>query len=73
MAAATVIKPGSYVTGRFYSDGRYGVGIVVERGRPLWTRVGEGYVPVRVIKGDRIDGGYNPDDLIVLECPKETR
>ena len=59
------IAPGTIVLGPFWSDGdRMGVGIVVERGHRLWTRVDEGYVPVMVINGDRINGGYRPESLI---------
>jgi hypothetical protein len=59
----TDLKPGALVLGSFYSDGREGVGIIVARGRELWTRVDEGYVPVRVIAGDRVAGGYRPENL----------
>jgi hypothetical protein len=59
-------EPGAVVTGPFFSDESLGVGVVVKRGRPIWTRVGEGYVPVRVLKGDRASGGYNPEHLSVI-------
>ena len=59
------IEPGMIVLGPFWSDGEHlGVGIVVKRGRSLWTRVGEGYVPVKVINGDCVPGGYRPEGLI---------
>lgn len=45
------------------TDGRPGV--ITERSYTFWTRVGEGYVPVRVIRGDRINGGYRPETLAV--------
>lgn len=62
------MQPGAIVWGRFYSDGRYGVGrVVAPSGREIWTRVGEGYTPVRVIKGDRASGGYRTDELEVIE------
>lgn len=55
---------GTLVLGPFYSDGHQGAGVVVARGRELWTQVGAGYVPVRVIAGNRVSGGYSPDSLI---------
>lgn len=56
--------PGVLVLGPFYSDGRNGVGVIVKPGRPLWTRVGHGYVPVKILNGDRASGGYRPEGLV---------
>lgn len=57
------LEPGTVVVGPFWSDGRQGVGVVVPRGRMLWTRTTAPYVPVRILNGDRIPGGYDPADL----------
>jgi hypothetical protein len=62
------IEAGCVVAGAFWShspDAR-GVGIVVKRGRELWTQVPDDYVPVRVVVGDRARGGYRPADLTVV-------
>jgi hypothetical protein len=57
--------PGTIVAGPFWSGDPTckGVGVVVKRGRQLWTQVSEGYVPVEVIVGDRASGGYRPKTL----------
>jgi hypothetical protein len=62
----TPLTPGTLVLGPFYSDDHQGVGVIVARGRELWTQVGEGYVPVRVIAGDRVPGGYRPESLTAI-------
>lgn len=67
------LTPGTVVIGPFYSDKRGGVGIVRAQGRLLWTRVGEGYTPVEVIIGDRINGGYRPESLTVVERLREVK
>lgn len=54
---------GTLVTGPFFSSGAQGTGVIVKRGREIWTRVGEGYVPVKVISGDRCSGGYRRSSL----------
>lgn len=61
-----LLEPGTVVLGPFYSDGREGVGVVVKRGRELWTRVPDEYVPVRPVKGDRVRCGYRPVSLTVV-------
>jgi hypothetical protein len=60
-----VIQPGTVVSGPFWSHSpdAKGVGVVVEQSRQLWTQVGDGYVPVKVLVGDRSRGGYRPDAL----------
>lgn len=63
METAKIPQPGAIVLGPFYSDGRPGVGIIRPVGRELWTRVGNGYVPVEIIAGDRARGGYRPETL----------
>lgn len=64
-----IIEPGTIVSGQFFSNGNYGIGIVAAVGRPLWTRVPEGYVPVKIVTGDRIDGGYRPEGLTIVKVP----
>lgn len=67
------LEPGTVVAGPFYGYGQHdGVGVIVARSRELWTQVGEGYVPVRVIVGDRCNGGYKPANLRPLKL-RETR
>lgn len=60
-------KPGDTVMGPFYSDTgddqARGVGVIVARGRELWTQVPLDYVCVRVLAGDRASGGYRPESL----------
>lgn len=63
MSSIHGFEPGDVVIGPFYSDGRPGKGVVVAPGRPLWTRVPADYVPVRVTEGDRVPGGYRPENL----------
>lgn len=60
-----IFEPGETVFGPFWSDDDRprGIGIVVASGREVWTRVPEGYVAVRVIVGDRVNGGYKPESL----------
>ena len=64
---AKKLEPGRIVIGRFFSDRSEGVGIVTRRGRELWTQVDDGYVPVRVITGNRCNGGYRIEDLRATE------
>lgn len=59
------LDPGTIVAGPFYDDDdrARGAGVIVARGRELWTRVPDDYVPVRVIVGNRCNGGYRPASL----------
>lgn len=66
-ATTTNLQPGTVVTGPFYADESLGVGVIAKCGRSLWTQVGEGYVPVRIIQGNRASGGYKADGLTALD------
>jgi hypothetical protein len=53
------LEHGDIVLGPFFSDGRTGVGICDRQAkRGLLKGVGKGYAPIRVLVGDRVDGGY---------------
>jgi hypothetical protein len=73
MAGLEQFAPDTVVAGPFFSDGSTGVGIVKAQGRELWTRVGEGYVPVLVVVGDRCPGGYRAETLVPVPRLRPTR
>lgn len=69
--------PGTVVAGPFvtanggYNDYQYGVGVVQPRSKSYPFNCGTNYVPIKIIQGDRCDGGYNPESLISLPALKE--
>lgn len=69
MSATTDLKPGTVVRGPFTIINAYdreyaqGVGIVQKRGKRYPYNVGPDHVPVRIVVGDRVSGGYRPESL----------
>lgn len=61
----SALKPGTIVRGPFYSDGHEGAGVIVAPGREIWTRVldEKEYIAVKVLAGDRGNGGYRKTSL----------
>lgn len=60
-------EPGTIVRGPFWSDGSEGIGVIVCEGRQVWTKVEDkAYVPVKIIVGNRCNGGYRRAKLTAV-------